>query len=339
MVANNANPLVTTVPQPTDGPRMVWRTTANNNDVARALSAFTETVLEPRIRGAGGGVTWLRSTDAVRVVLVRPKNTAGAAFSDAVFRSLRFNGKSALANGYDFRELTYDDANVQKDAAAMLSELLRFTPHVVLYAGSAAIVRDVLGPLEDRWPKEARVRPRYASVAMLTAETLSFLGSNADRRRRFFGVTPVSMTEANARFVMHYSETFDDKITRSYAPNTAYDAFYLLAYASFTVAPGEPVTGAALARGFERLVPPGRPLEVGLPGIFEGFRALRDGERVNLTGATGDLDFDLHTGEATFDYSILCAQVDADGKAHDGVDSGLVYRAATGKLEGTMTCP
>jgi serine/threonine protein kinase len=336
MVANNANPLVTTVPQPPDGPRMVWRTTANNNDVAHALSAFTEAVLEPRIRS---GAVALKATEAVRVALLRPKNTAGAAFSDAVFRSVRFNGKSALANGYDFRELTYDDTNAEKDAAAMLGELLRFVPHVVLYAGGAAIVRDVFGPLEERWPTGARVRPRYASVAMLTAEALTFLGTNADRRHRFFGVTPVSMTEANARFVMHYSETFDDKVTRSYAPNTIYDAFYLLAYATFTVAPGQPVTGPALARGFERLVPPGRRVEVGLPGIFEVFRTLRDGQRVDLTGATGDLDFDLGTGEAPFDYSILCAQVDAAGKAHDGVDSGLVYRAATGKLEGAMTCP
>jgi hypothetical protein len=269
--------------------------------------------------------------------LLRPKNAAGAAFSDAVFRSLRFNGKSALDNGYDFRELTYDES--ANDYAANVRDLVRFLPQVILYAGGPPIVRDVFAPLEDQWPKTARPRPRYASVALLTAAMLEFIGTNDDRRRRIFGVTPVSATPANARLVMHYNETFEDRITRTYAPNTIYDGFYLLALSSFTLQPGEPPTGTNLALGFAKLMPPGRRIEVGLTGIFDSYTTLRSGQHVDLVGATGDMDFDLATGEAPFDYAILCAGLDVDGKVLDGIESGLVYSAATGKLTGTMKCP
>jgi branched-chain amino acid transport system substrate-binding protein len=315
---------------------MVWRTTANNNEVARALTAFSEHVLEVQLRASDAG---LGAAGIMRVGLLRPRSTAGSAFSDAVFRSLRFNGKSALDNGYDFRELTYDDTKAKTEYPAKVEELLRFRPHLILYAGGASILREVFTPLEAAWPKDARERPRYASVALLTPESLAFIGESKDRRRRFFGVTPVSTTQTNARLVTHYNETFDDKITRTYAPNTIYDAFYMLAYATFAIDPKERVTGPAIARAFEQLGPPGLPVEVGLSGIFDAHGALRAGKKVDVMGATGALDFDLATGETPFDYAILCAGTDERGRAMDGIESGLVYSASTASLHGAMKCP
>lgn len=332
----NANPLVTKVPHPDGVPRLVWRTTYISAAAATALSAWIAGELEPSLRGGGE-----LAHGAMRVALVRPRGAAGAALSDAFFKTLRFNGKTALDNGPSYREMTFEAEapSASPEYAAMRRELLAFAPHVVVYAGNAAIVEALFAPLEQHWPRNAQHRPRYASVGLLPRELLDFIGTNTDRRRRFFGVTSVSSTVANVRFVTHYNEVFPDKITRTINPNSAYDAFYLLAYASYAIPGTEPVTGERLSRAFGKLVPSGRPIEVGLAGIFDAYAALRKGESIDLTGATGKLDFDLATGEPAFDLAILCVGVDEQGRASDGIESGLVYSAAFDKLEGTMHCP
>jgi serine/threonine protein kinase len=332
----NTNPLVTTVPHPPGVPRLVWRTTYSSADAAAALSALVAGQLEPAVRSAGGEL----AGRAIRVALLRPRNAAGAALSDAFFRTLRFNGKTALDNGASYRELTFEAEapKTSPEYARLDRELLAFAPDVVLYAGNAAIVEALFAPLEDHWPRNAR-RPRYASIALLPKELLDFVGTSRDRRRRFFGVTPVGSTAANARLVTHYNETFPDKITLTIDPNASYDAFYLLAYATYAIPRTERVTGERLSRAFGKLVPPGRPIEVGLAGIFDAYAALSKDESIDLTGATGKLDFDLATGEAAFDQAILCVGVDEHGRASDGIESGLVYSAASKQLEGTMRCP
>jgi serine/threonine protein kinase/ABC-type branched-subunit amino acid transport system substrate-binding protein len=339
VAALNTNPLVTTVPQPAGEPRLVWRTTYNNASSAGALGALVADVLEPRLRAAGGA---LGAEGTMKVALLRPKNAAGAAFSDALFRALTFNKRSALDNGEAFRELTFDAAADDKSPAFadVVSDLVRMKPHAIVFSGTPLVMaRAVFEPLEKRWPAAERHRPTYASLALLTPELLEFIGTSTDRRRRLFGVTTVSTTPPNARFVMHYNEVFSDKITRTISPNSTYDAFYLLAYASYALDPDERPTGPALARAFARLVPPGRPIDVGQSGIFDAFAALRGGQNVDLNGATGAMDFDLATGEAPFDQAIVCAAVDEQGKAYDGVESGMVWAAKTRRLEGTMKCP
>lgn len=319
IAALNTNPLVTRVPA--SGPRLVWRTTYSSANAAAALSAFVET-LAP-----------------TKVALIRPKHAAGAAFSETVFATLRFNGKSALDNGYAFRELTFEEEG--KDLANLVEPLARFAPNVILYAGPTGLIDGVFAPLEARWPKDAP-RPRYASVALMPKELLDFIGSDGDRRKRFFGVTPVSSTPANARFVMHYNEAFPEPITRTIAPNSSYDAFYLLAYATYALPRSEPVTGPSLTGAFARLVPSAsttRTIDVGLSSIFDGYTALANGQSFDLDGATGPLDFDLATGEAPFDQAILCAGIDEGGKAFDGIESGLVFSAKTKRLEGSLRCP
>jgi ABC-type branched-subunit amino acid transport system substrate-binding protein len=333
----NANPLVTTVPHPPGTPRLMWRTTYNTKDAAAALSAFVEGEIEPQLRAPGAGL----GTGPLRVALLRPRSAAGAALSDATFKTLRFNGKAALDNGYDFREMTLD-AEAPRESPEyqqIAKDLVAFTPHVVIYAANAAIVESLFAPLEEKWPRKAPYRPRYASFALITKEVLDFVGTSVDRRRRFFGVTPASTTASNARLVMHYNEVFPEKITRTINPNSSYDAFYLLAYASYAVPTEERVTGVALSRALAKLVPPGQPIDVGLAGIFDAYTALSQNKTIDLTGATGKLDLDPATGEAPLDHAILCVGADESGKAFDGIESGLSYSTRTKKLTGAMRCP
>jgi hypothetical protein len=167
---------------------------------------------------------------------------------------------------------------------------------------------------------------------------IDWIGASAERRHRFFGLEPVSSTSVNARFVMHYNETATNKITRTLAPNTTYDAFYLLAYATYALGE-QPVTGTNIARMIRRLTPPGKPIDVGPAGIFEAYTTLRHGENIDLNGATGSMDFDLETGEAPFEYALLCVGTGDGGRAADSIESGVVYQSAADRLEGALHCP
>jgi branched-chain amino acid transport system substrate-binding protein len=171
----------------------------------------------------------------------------------------------------------------------------------------------------------------------LAPGVLQYIAADGQRTRRFFGVTSVSTTPANARFVSHYSAQHPDEVTRTFSPNSSYDAFYVLAYATFAVG-SEPVTGTSLARAIQRLVPPGRPIDVGPGSIFDALSTLSSGGRIDLNGATGPLDFDLETGDAPVDLAILCVKPGANGTGGTLVESGLTYDAADHSLHGTMRC-
>jgi hypothetical protein len=315
----------------------VWRTTYEFASTVDALAAFVSGVLEPQARARGE----LGAKETMRVALVRPKNAMQSALADAVVHTLRINGKSISEDDRAFRDLSFDPEATPANAeyARVAAELLAFTPNVVLFSGLSTAVTEVLVPVEERWPP-AHPRPTYASIASITPGLLDLVGRDTGRRHRVFGVSPPSSTPANLQFVTRYAETYpDDHVTKTNAPNTSYDAFYLLAYATYALTRGERATGPALARGFARLQPPGKRIEAGMTGIFDGYAELSAGRAIDLVGATGDLDLDLATGEAALDEAILCVAADANGRATEGVESGLVYSATKHELTGKLRCP
>ena len=99
------------------------------------------------------------------------------------------------------------------------------------------------------------------------------------------------------------------------------------------------LTGEAIAAAIGRLVPPGKEVEVGPNAVFDALTAIGGGKTIDLQGAATDLDFDLSSGEAPSDFALLCAGVDARGRANHETESGVFLRARSGKIEGVMRCP
>ncbi len=326
MTPMSTNPAVTTLPR--SGQRLVWRTTYSAAQTAAPLGAFVERVLEPRIRA--------QSPTGARLRVALLRRPADLAFSEGIFRTLRFNGTSALENGRDYQELVLDPS-VPSDAARVVGVLSSFSPSVVLFIGGDEIVDGIVEPLERTWP-QPHARPIFASMSVLPPRAFQFIGASEERRRRFFGLTNVSTTQNNARFVMHYNATFGTSISRTVCPNASYDSFYLLAYAMHAAENG-PLTGSSLSRALARLLPPGKPLDVGPLGIFDAVSTLRAGQNIDLNGAIGKLDLDPQTGEAPVDFVILCVDRDSKGRAFDTTESGLYYDASARELRGAMHCP
>jgi serine/threonine protein kinase len=320
---------LTKLPEPDGEPRLIWRSTLNLADQRAPTSALISEVLEPlaRARSGPGG----RAEGPIRVAaLVSPKGVEDIA---AYFRDIRFNGKSALENGEDFRQVVFDPGgDAGRAAGAVVDALAAWNPQVVYVAYGSSLIPS----LEAAWRRGPR--PFYVVGSELTPSMLKFIGTSAERRRRFFAVTNVSTT-ANKELVLRYDRAFPEHpVAPTTAPQPSYDAFYLLAYALYAGGE-EPVTGPGLARALERLLPPGREMVVGPASILDGLATLRAGRNIDLAGALGALDFDPATGEAPVDYALLCCGVDAQGRASGLIESGLVYEAASGKLAGSMRCP
>jgi hypothetical protein len=329
------SPLATSLPTAPGQPRLVWRTTYSSAESARAIGHVVPDLLEPALRRSGGGA---RENAAIRVALVRQQSRGGTTFDSLLFKALRFNGKSALENGDDYREVVArsDDGGEARDFNSAATELVSFAPRVVIVIidGPAGLMEAV----ERRWPRAAP-RPVYLFITPIEAEVLRWVGGSAERRHRALGLSPMMSRSVTARFVLHYNESAQERVTAANAPSESFDAFYLLAYATFASADDAPVTGASLARSIAHLVPPGPRVDVGPAQIFDAFNALRRGERIDLDGAASALDFDLATGETHVDHAVVCASVDADGKAAGVVESGVIYRSAEDRLEGDLACP
>jgi serine/threonine-protein kinase len=336
VAALNTSPIISSLPRLPGQPRMVFRTTYSLAEAARPIGLLVSDVIEPELRAKPAV---LRRGD-LRVALVRQDDAAGIGFADALFRALRFNGRSTLENASSYLEVAYPypGDGGELDADAIADKLVAFAPHVVIQFGGENDLVRILERVERDW-RSPTFRPRYVKATALMPTLLEFIGANAGLRRRFFSLTSVSTTDANARFVARYGSAYAEPIvTRTLSPNSSYDAFYLVAYATYAVR-DEPVTGTALARAIARLLPPGRAVDVGPSGIFDALSSLSSGAHVDLNGASGPLDFDLDTGDAPVDLAILCVKANADGHADEAVESGLFYDATAGALRGAMRCP
>jgi ABC-type branched-subunit amino acid transport system substrate-binding protein len=327
MVTMSTAAVVTALPQPPEG-RLVWRTTVAKSRMAAPTSAFIEQILEPRIRGSS-------ANKRLRVGLLRPKQVGLRDFAADLLASLRFNGKSAIDNGDDYREFVQDDD--ADSMARVVQDLRGFKPDIVVTILYAAGLHGIIEPLEKAWPATAP-RPVYVSPNEIEREVFEFIGTDVSRRHRFFGITSVASTAPNARFVAHYNETFPNKVTRTFAPNTSYDGFYALAYAALALPPG-PVSGHGIAGAFPRLDAPGKLVAVGPQSIYDAYSTLRAGGGIDLEGTVGHLDLDPATGESSIDMAILCVSTDDHGRANDTVESGLVFDAKGGRLIGEPRCP
>jgi hypothetical protein len=321
--------LVTHVPQPDDLPRMVWRTTYSRNDVAAAIAGFVRDALEPRLPAAS------RPT---RMTLARIDLPAGAGFGEELHRHAVFNGKSAADNGDAYSEIlipaTLPDAPALE---ALADRVVASRPTFLVLTGDGAVMAQLVAKVEERW--HGGPRPTYLLSDDSTENLQAFMGANEGRRHRVFAVAPPSNEPPMARFVLRYNQAHEDRpVTRYFNPATTYDAVYLVAYAVYALG-AQPVDGPSLGRAFARLIPAGDPIEVGPNGLFDGISALAAGRSIDLRGAFSPLDFDLTTAEVRMDFTLVCADVDAHGRASGDHESGLYYRTSQGKVEGTLGCP
>ncbi|WP_426749245.1 ABC transporter substrate-binding protein [Myxococcus sp. Y35] len=142
------------------------------------------------------------------------------------------------------------------------------------------------------------------------------LGTNAGLVEGAYGTSP-----AQARpdlvyqlFAQRFRSAYNQTDPGQYSFTAhAYDAMYLVALgAAYAAGPDvnspQPITGARMADGLA-LVTPGEEgtslnFNLGTDGFAGARAAIRNGQVINVTGASGNLDFDA-TGEAPSEYELF----------------------------------
>ena len=112
--------------------------------------------------------------------------------------------------------------------------------------------------------------------------------------KRVRGVYTPDRAPGFEQFASRYSQAFGDALMVLSNFQYAYDAAYTIAYASAAAAAAGPITGKAIAAGMAQLVAPGPTIAIG-PGegaIQDATARLAMGERIDLQGLSGNLDFD-----------------------------------------------
>ncbi len=325
--------LVTQIPQPPELPRMVWRTGFGMGDVATATAAFVHDYFEPRRA---------RSDGPTRVAVLRTGTPGAVAFARAFLKSLTFNGRSAVDNGERYQEIElaheFAPAEGSADADVAARRVIEEAPSFVVTFLDPSQSVPTLRAVEDGWPR-GKARPIYLLAGNSPDALGDLLGSNADLRHRVLGVLSSSGSAANAPFVIRFNEANLDHVSRTQNPGSSYDAFYLLAFGANAADAGRP-DGVALSHAFGRFNALGRAIEVGPTDAFEALAELSSGKSIDLVGATSRLGLDPRSGEAAFDYVLVCVATEASGKARgESLESGVSYRASTRRVAGSLACP
>ncbi|WP_394829128.1 hypothetical protein [Pendulispora albinea] len=331
-------------------PRLIWRTVPSDALNAKVISTVVPNTVEPELKGSGGTV---KPGTAMKVAVVHKGDAFGLALRDSFFQQLRFNGLSAadnLANG-NYQAVTYGEPgapNAEAAYARAVSEVLSASKlaHLIIFVGTAELIPKVFEQIERGWSPTAEYRPKYmfATAAAKTSDLLdrvypgrgpSYIGT-PNLRARIIGTEAGTQSTLFRQFQSNYGSSFgQDAAVPGFYAAAAYDAAYLLTYAVAAVG-SAPLNGENIARGLERLVPDGLAINVGDTSAFNaGFFELSQGRHINLTGATGPLDFNITTGDADTDMQVWCMP----SAAASFVSSGLYYNSSTGSVTGNFNCP
>jgi ABC-type branched-subunit amino acid transport system substrate-binding protein len=332
---------------------LFFRLSGINTVAVKSLAHVLRQVVEPQLRAGPRPV--LAPGEQMKVAVMHKSDAVGLSDAGSAASMVFFNGKPAAANGSNFRVVDYghpgDPSNTMPAAryAAAVADVLAFKPHAIFVFGSlefSAMDKEI----ETRWAEPA-YRPTWLVVKGIVTVFTNDIGSNEDWARRVYGAQPLvdKSTTAYRSFEQSFKANFPSLMVGATATPSYFDATYLLAYAVAASGP-LPITGRNLADAIRaRLMPlmPGPPLRqysVGYDSVFGVLTALSNGERIDLQGLTGSLDF-LDNGDIAQTQEIFCMQTEPGpngsfGRVIGAKASGLIFDPVTETVTGTIAgCP
>ncbi|MCK6586260.1 MAG: ABC transporter substrate-binding protein [Polyangiaceae bacterium] len=323
---------------------LVWRTSPPDTLQAAALKLYVPEV-EIKVRSDFDALMIPINTP-VKVGLIHNTDSYGKGLADAIVSELPtpliVNGKSLTdpMNMANFSRRQYEEMDTNEQQAIATDMATVFHPQIIMMFGFSEAI-SILSTIESKW-NGGNPRPRYVLPdGLLVGELSAAVGNDSDLRKRISGTIPGTINPQFTTFVGNYefkwSADAKEFPATTFGAAGGYDSVFLLAYATATL--GEnPETGKNLAAGLKQLSNPMGPvINAGAKSIPAGFSAIRDTGGIDYNGASGPLNFDPKTGEAQSDIQIWCLPVGQGGMGTgSGINSGLYYEAASGKLAGSF---
>ena len=303
-----SSPSITTLND--DG--LVWRPISSDVYQASALSDWVLTVQEPK----PDSVVFLAKNDGYGQGLLID---AGGKIEGGVssFTSISYSNPATL---------TEDE--LVAEYGAVIGQAFAANPDTIVIAGTNEAAELILGYLlvwgdipEAQRPELPTFLVSHGAVPILES-ALEAAGDPLLQQllyTKLFGVAPiihdpVNFDVYNSRYKVLFGNK--DAITSS---SLAYDAALVPILAMATIDGQDRVTGAAIADGIARLVDKSGAVisfgddPVGLSFIRDARNTLEQGGGVDLKGVSGELDFDLSTGEVRvnlINWSLVPKSVD-----------------------------
>jgi branched-chain amino acid transport system substrate-binding protein len=236
-------------------------------------------------------------------------------------------GANVRIDGYDFK---------QTDQSALVNAYREFAPDILVVAGTAESITNVIVPLEQAWPDTPR--PYYVLIdSAKTPELIAAVTGNDDLRQRIrgTGVTPGPQSKPvyNA-FKVDYELRYPDGVATISGMGPTYDATYAVAYALAATKDLEP-SGAAVARGLRKLS--GGPTRMEIQGttILAAFQKLVAGESITAVGTFGPLEWNEDGAVVGGTIEMWCIGAGDGMPAYQS--SGLTFDVAKAVIRGAYT--
>jgi ABC-type branched-subunit amino acid transport system substrate-binding protein len=219
------------------------------------------------------------------------------------------------------------------DQSALVDEYLTFLPGIIVLAGTAEAITQVMVPLEAGWPA-GEPRPEYVLIdSAKVPELITAATGNDDLRARVrgTGITPSpSSVDVYNSFKVDYQIAYPDSTMVS-GMGPAYDATYAIALALVARA-GDPVSGTAVKEGLRFLTGGSMEVDLGATHVLAAFQKLAAGEKVDAHGTFTSLAWSDQGTVLGGTIEVWCIGSSAGKPSYQS--SGLTYDLMTNQKSG-----
>lgn len=273
-----------------------------------------------------------RGTQALKLGAVFRADALGIGTRTSL-NDLKLNGEplaTAVSRG-QARVEAYDLDS--PDQQPIVQAFTDFAPDLVVLAGTAEVVQNVMLPLERGWVSD-KPRPYYMLIdSMKGAELLEAVASVPDVRLRIRG-TGVTPSPRSRRvfdaFALSYQLRYPQSPTDIAGMGPTYDATYAAAFA-LTAMSDQPVTGAAVAAGL-RMLTGGPEVELQVSNVLAAYSHLAMKQPISAIGTFGPLAWGANGAVLGGTLELWC--ISSAGGRLSFESSGLTLDLARGQLQG-----
>jgi hypothetical protein len=278
-----------------------------------------------------------RRVDRIKLAVVFRDDALGVG-SRVSLNPLVLNGKPLIDPvnlGNHVRIDPYDFSQV--DQHGLIEAYLLFEPDIIVLAGTADIVPNVMLPLEQRWPAD-KPRPIYLTIdPVKSIELLNAVAANDDLRQRIRGTgttpSPRSKSIYDA-FRVSYELRYPGSSASGSGTGPSYDAVYALAFA-MAATKDQPLTGQTIVQGLAKLSGGAVEVEVQSTQILAGFQRLVAGQSIEAIGTFGPLAWGPNGAVIGGTLEVWCIGVTAGRAGYQS--SGLTLDLGSGRTSGEYT--
>jgi ABC-type branched-subunit amino acid transport system substrate-binding protein len=254
---------------------------------------------------------------------------------------LVFNGKS-LADPINLNNNVQIDGYAATDTTEqpIVTKYVNFAPDIVVLAGTAEAITQVMVPLEAQWT--APDRPSYVLIdSVKVPELLAAVTNNDDLRHRIrgTGITPGPIAtntpgETYNDFVLDYSVRYPNQSTAISGMGPSHDAAYAIGLA-LAATRTEPVSGAAVAQGLRKLAGGSTVLDTSGTNVLAAFQKLSTGQQITAVGSFGNLAWDANGAVLGGTLEMWCISGPTTKPAY--LSSGLTFDIKSQTQSGIYT--